>query len=89
VLETYDWPENTRELETAITHACAVSSEPKLEVNHLPQNILTFARSTDERRRRSSASIGKLRSNSVEESVIPMAAMEKQAILNGLEADQQ
>jgi DNA-binding NtrC family response regulator len=84
VLEAYDWPENTRELESAITHACAVSSEPKLEVNHLPQNILTFARSTDERRRRSSASIGKLRSNSVEESVIPMAAMEKQAILTAL-----
>jgi DNA-binding NtrC family response regulator len=81
VLRTYDWPENTRELENAITHACGVSSGPKVEVEHLPQNILTFARSTDERQKRTSASIEKLRNNSVGESVIPMAAMEKQAIL--------
>jgi DNA-binding NtrC family response regulator len=84
VLETYDWPENTRELETAITHACTLSSEPNVEVDHLPQNILTFARSTDERRRRTSASIGQMTSDSLEEGVIPMAAMEKQAILTAL-----
>lgn len=84
VLETYDWPENTRELEFAITHACAVSPGPTLEVNHLPRNILTFARSTDDRQKRTFASIGKLRSNSVGESVLPMAAMEKQAILAAL-----
>jgi DNA-binding NtrC family response regulator len=84
VLETYDWPENTRELETAITQACTLSSGTKLEVDHLPQNILMFVRSTDEKRQRTAASLGKLASNSVEENVVPMAAMEKQAILTAL-----
>jgi DNA-binding NtrC family response regulator len=84
VLETYDWPENTQELETAITHACTLSSGPKLEVDHLPPNILMFARATNEKRKRTPASLGKLTSNSVEESVVPMAAMEKQAILTAL-----
>jgi DNA-binding NtrC family response regulator len=76
VLETYDWPENTRELETAITQACTLSLGPKLEVGHLPSNILMFARAAEEKRN--------LTSDSVEESVVPMAAMEKQAILTAL-----
>ncbi len=84
VLETYDWPDNTRELETAITQACTLSSGPKLEVDYLPQNILRFARLTDAKRKRTSTSIENTRSNSLGESIVPMADMEKHAILTAL-----
>jgi DNA-binding NtrC family response regulator len=84
VLETYDWPENTRELETAITQACTLSLGPKLEVDHLPQNILRFARSTDAKPKRTPTPTEKTRSNSEGKSVIPMADLEKQAILAAL-----
>lgn len=82
VLETYDWPENTRELETAITQACASSLGSKLEIDHLPPNILRFSRATDEKR--IPAPRRKPTSNSMEESVGSMAAIEKQAILAAL-----
>jgi DNA-binding NtrC family response regulator len=84
VLETYDWPENTRELETAITQACTLSSGLQLEAGHLPPNILMFARAADEKSNRTSAFLGKLASNPTEETVVSMAAMEKQAILTAL-----
>jgi DNA-binding NtrC family response regulator len=85
MLEIYDWPENTRELETAITQACTLSPGPKVEVDHLPANVLMFARAADEKRKKpTSAFLGKLSGNSGEESVVPMATMEKQAILTAL-----
>jgi two-component system response regulator HydG len=84
VLETYDWPENTRELETAITQACTSSPGPQLEVDHLPQNILTFVRSTVAKQTGTSTSLMKLRSNSSKENVITIANVEKHAILTVL-----
>jgi DNA-binding NtrC family response regulator len=84
VLETYDWPENTRELETAITQACTLSPGPKLEVNHLPQNILTFARSTGAERKRTSISMMKPGADSPQEDVATIADVEKRAILTAL-----
>jgi DNA-binding NtrC family response regulator len=84
VLETYDWPENTRELETAITQACTLSPGPKLEVNHLPQNILTFARSTGAERKGTSISMMKPGADSPQEDVATIADVEKRAILTAL-----
>lgn len=84
VLEVYDWPENTRELETAITQACTLSPGPKVEVDHLPRNILMFAAAIDEKRKPTPVFARKLTSDAMEESVVPMAAMERQAILTAL-----
>jgi two-component system response regulator HydG len=85
VLETYDWPENTQELECVITHACISSSGQKLEVDHLPQNILTFFRTKEAERERDLASRAKPKSGPQEDDVIPIAVMEKQAIVKALQ----
>jgi two-component system response regulator HydG len=85
VLETYDWPENTRELESAIGQACILSSGTELELNHLPRNILTFCRTKDAARKRESSSIGKPKQQPIEEDVIPIATLEKHAILKALQ----
>jgi two-component system response regulator HydG len=84
VLETYDWPQNTQELESAIGHACIVSSGLELEVNHLPQNILAFCRTKDAARESAVTSSGELKHRRSEEGVIPMVMMEKRAILMAL-----
>jgi DNA-binding NtrC family response regulator len=85
MLETYDWPENTRELERAIGQACILSSGTEVEVDHLPQNILTFCRTKDAARKRDSSRIGKPKKQPIEEGVIPIATMEKRAILKALQ----
>ena len=38
-LAHYDWPFNVRELETAIKRLVALSTDPELEFNHLPEPI--------------------------------------------------
>jgi len=44
LLETYDWPNNVRELEQSLDRACSDSSGPELQAIHLPQNLLSFHR---------------------------------------------
>lgn len=85
VLESYDWPQNTQELECAIAHACTLSSGQKLEIDHLPQNILIFLRTKEAERTRSLPSKAKPKSGPQEDDVIPIAAMEQQAILKALQ----
>jgi two-component system response regulator HydG len=85
MLETYGWPENTRELKSAIRQACTLSSGTELEINHLPQNILAFCRVKDPALKRDSSSIGKPKKKPIEEDVIPIATMEKLAILRALQ----
>jgi DNA-binding NtrC family response regulator len=84
-LETYDWPESTQELEIAIIQACTSSSGQKLEIDHLPQNILTFFRTKEAERKRDLPSRTKPKSVTEEDQVIPIAAVEKQAILKALQ----
>jgi DNA-binding NtrC family response regulator len=84
MLETYDWPENTLELEAAITHAYSVSSGSKLEIDHLPQRIQTYFRKKDEERERDSLPVGKPNDYQPQERVVPIATMEQQAILKTL-----
>jgi two-component system response regulator HydG len=86
VLESYDWPQNTRELESVIIEACTLSSGQKLEIDHLPQNILTFLRTKEAERTRSLLFRAKPKSGLQEEDdVISIAAVEKQAILKALQ----
>jgi DNA-binding NtrC family response regulator len=84
-LESYDWPQNTWELECVITHACTSSSGEKLEIDHLPQNILTFLRTKEAERTRVLPLRATAKSGPQEDDVIPIAAMEKQAILKALQ----
>jgi DNA-binding NtrC family response regulator len=84
-LKTYDWPENTRELESAISQACIRSSGAELEIHHLPQNILTFCRTKEAEQKRDLVPVGNPATQTLEESVIPMAIMEKRAILMALQ----
>jgi DNA-binding NtrC family response regulator len=84
-LETYDWPENTQELEIAIIQACTSSSGQKLEIDHLPQNILKFLRTKEAERERDLPSRTKPKSGPLEDHVIPIAAVERHAILKALQ----
>ena len=85
VLETYDWPDNTRELETAITHACTLCFGPRLEIDHLPRNILSFIRTRDSERNHENNFTAKPQNSPLEEKVVSMATMEKRAILRALQ----
>jgi two-component system response regulator HydG len=84
VLETYDWPENIRELETAIGQACILSSGTELETNHLPQNIIAFCRAKDVAGKRAASPSGEPKNHRLQDGVIPIAKMEKHAILVAL-----
>jgi DNA-binding NtrC family response regulator len=84
VLETYDWPENTRELESAIGQACILSSGAELETNHLPQNIMAFCRAKYEVRKPAADPSRKEKNHRLEENVVPIATMEKRAIIMAL-----
>ena len=84
VLETYDWPENARELEGAIGQAFILSSGSELEINHLPQNILTFCRSKDAARNLAVNPPPDPKIHHLQEAVVPIVTMEKKAILSAL-----
>jgi DNA-binding NtrC family response regulator len=84
VLETYDWPENTRELEGAIGQAFILSSGTELEIDHLPQNILTFCRSRDAARNLAVKPPPEPKIHHLQEAVVPIITMEKKAILTAL-----
>jgi two-component system response regulator HydG len=84
VLETYDWPENTQELESAIGQACVLSSGSELQIDHLPQNILAFCLTKDAARRRESDPPGRPKKQDSGEEVVTIATMEKRSILMAL-----
>jgi two-component system response regulator HydG len=69
---SYDWPGNVRELENCLERAAAVSSGPVLHVGDLPTGVQNAMQ------QRPLAAAG----NSSH--VTPMAALEKQAILNAM-----
>lgn len=77
-LETYDWPDNVRELEEAIGQACSESSEHKLKVIHLPQKLLNSHRTTVQTP--CLLLNGCSSKVPVEEGIIPIAKMEERAI---------
>jgi DNA-binding NtrC family response regulator len=80
LLESYDWPDNLRELKDTIAQACARSEGQDLLVKHLPQKVLNFQRKKNSERQSGMTSARIRRTTAV----VPIARMEKRAILNAL-----
>jgi two-component system response regulator HydG len=71
-LMAYDWPGNVRELENCLERAVAMSSGPVLHVPDLPSGI-------------QNAQIRGARADSMGASIIPIADLERQAILGTID----
>lgn len=69
-LLAYDWPGNVRELENCIERACAMNSGPVIHATDLSETVI--------RARKTCA-------NERPDGVVPMAEMEKRAILGAIE----
>ena len=84
MLETYDWPDNVRELEHTIARACTESFGPELEPIHLPQKLVRFHRSA----KAGLAPDSLLKSDTDKPlkkyDVIPIAKLEQHAILEAI-----
>jgi len=82
----YDWPGNVSELEHAIERAVALSSGPVLHMSEFPTQLQDFKRHAEMRVQ--AAETQKLGAERVEggaQSVVSIAEMEKQAILNTIQ----
>jgi DNA-binding NtrC family response regulator len=80
VMNSYDWPGNVRELENMIERACALSSGPLLHLGDLPTQLQEHRMQT-QRLTQASAEAAAT-GEGAEESILTIAEMEKQAILN-------
>jgi DNA-binding NtrC family response regulator len=72
LMMAYDWPGNVRELENVIERACALSSGPVVHLADLPTSL-------------QNTQPGAFLGSPQEQSIVPIAEMEKQAILHTLE----
>ncbi|MCS7043187.1 MAG: sigma 54-interacting transcriptional regulator [Bryobacteraceae bacterium] len=93
LMMAYDWPGNVRELENCIQHMVAINSGPVLHLHDAPSQLLHF----HEQRRRPSGNFlqaaaaaappgaeGGEASDSFVTPVLPLAEMERRAIINAL-----
>jgi len=90
LMMSYDWPGNVRELENCIQHMVAVNSGPVLHLQDAPSQLLHF----HERRRApqglvqaaaaAAAPNGDEQEDSFVTPVLPLAEMERRAIINAL-----
>jgi two-component system response regulator HydG len=85
LLETYDWPDNVRELEQSIARACSQSSGAELQKIHLPQKLLAFHREKESELTRNLASQVTAKKAAVVESIVSIAKMEERAILEAIQ----
>ena len=77
----YDWPGNVRELQSAIERTCAMSSGPVLHTVDLPTQLQDFQAHL----RANAAPAGKETRDGGPAPVVPIADMEKQAILSTIQ----
>jgi two-component system response regulator HydG len=84
MLETYDWPDNVRELEESLTGACSRTSEPELRADHLPQNLIDFHRKKEFEVKGLSAVKGPDSTQTAEDGIVSIATMERQKILEAV-----
>jgi two-component system response regulator HydG len=85
LLETYDWPDNVRELEQSIARACSHSSGAELQTIHFPQKLLEFHRKKESEQTRNLTPQETAKKTAVVESIVPIAKMEERAILEAIE----
>ena len=81
----YDWPNNVRELESAIERACTMASGPVIHVGDLPtqlQNYELELRRGAMQQQQSAAVQESTQQIAVMPKITPLAELEKQAILN-------
>ncbi len=71
----YEWPGNVRELENSMERACAMTSGPTIHVGDLPTNIQSWRSQTE----------AAAQSNVPNKGIVPIADLEKQAILSAIE----
>ena len=82
-LVDYEWPGNVRELEHSIDRACTLSSGPVLHLGDLPTQLQNFH--LQKRRPLTiAAPVGGAPAGSRREAVLPLAQLEKEAILDTL-----
>lgn len=74
-LMTYDWPGNVRELENCIERACSMSTGPNLYLKDLSSAVQTA----------SFPSVPMLSGTGTGPKILPIAELEKQAILNTID----
>jgi two-component system response regulator HydG len=79
VLGSYDWPGNVRELENTIERACALSSGPVLHLGDMPTQLQEYRMQWQAAAETASEETVKM-----DASILTIAEMEKQAILNTL-----
>ncbi len=79
VLGSYDWPGNVRELENTIERACALSSGPVLHLGDMPTQLQEHRM-----QRQDAAETAPEEAVQIDASILTIAEMEKQAILNTL-----
>jgi two-component system response regulator HydG len=79
VLGSYDWPGNVRELENTIERACALSSGPILHLGDMPTQLQEYRMQSQQ-----TVDNGAEEEVSLDASILTIAEMEKQAILNTL-----
>jgi two-component system response regulator HydG len=79
LLETYDWPDNIRELENTIAWACSRTAEPELGESHFPPKLLDFYREVKMVRTTNQTSVP------VGQRIVPISKMEKHAILRAIQ----
>ena len=72
---SYDWPGNIRELENCIERACALTSGPTVHIADLPTTIQNWREQSEPTIDRAVPRRG----------IMPIAEMEKQAILGAIE----
>jgi two-component system response regulator HydG len=72
---SYDWPGNIRELENCIERACALTSGPTVHISDLPTTIQNWREQSEPAAERAVPRRG----------IMPIAEMEKQAILGAIE----
>ncbi len=84
MLETYDWPDNVRELEDTIARACSQLSGSELEPIHLPQKLLRFHRDATGWQAPDSFLSADTDKSSLKQYIIPIAKVEERAILEAL-----
>jgi len=71
ILLNYDWPGNVRELENCLERACALSSAVEIQIRDLPTQLY-------------SAPAELIGISEPNRTIVPMAELEKQTILNAL-----